>query len=259
MSGTKHSTAGGLYFKEYAAGLNPAGPPLVLVHGAGGDLMQWPGDLRRLPGRRVFAVDLPGHGNTGGEPCADITAYAEALRTWAVQLGLPPFVLAGHSMGGAIAIEFALRHEGKLAGLVLLSTGARLRVAPQILAGIQTDFDATVDLLVKWMYGEGADPNLLRLGARRLREVPPQVLHADFAACDAFDRRADVGRIRLPALILCGDSDVMTPLKSSEYLRDQIASSELAVLPGGGHMVALQQPQVVAGHAQRFLAGLAER
>ncbi len=129
-----------------------------------------------------------GTARRAASPLPDIAAYAEAVAGWADALALPRFVLAGHSMGGAIAQELALRHPGRLAGLVLLSTGARLRVSPQILAGILSDFDATVDLLVRWMYGEGTDPNLLRLGARRLRETPPDVLHADFAVCDAFDR-----------------------------------------------------------------------
>jgi pimeloyl-ACP methyl ester carboxylesterase len=218
--------------------------------------MHWPTDLRRLPGRRVYAVDLPGHGKTGGAALRDIAAYAGALHAWLEDLGLPHVVLAGHSMGGAVALELALRRPTRLAGLVLLSTGARLQVAPQILAGIQNDFDATVELLARSMYGEQADPNLVRLGTRRLREVRPEVLHADFAACDAFDRRADVARIEAPTLVVCGDADVMTPLKSSQYLQDQISRAELVVLPGAGHMAALQQPQVVAQAVETFLASL---
>lgn len=245
-----------LHYKEYAAGPNLGGPPLVLVHGAGGDLMHWPTDLRRLPGRRVYAVDLPGHGKTGGTGCADVPAFADALRAWAEELGLPRFVLAGHSMGGAIALEFALHHEGRLAGLVLISTGARLRVAPQFLAGLSQDYDATVEGIVRGMYGDAADPNLVRLGSRRLREVSPAVLQADFTACNAFDRRLDVERLTLPTLIIVGDADVMTPLKLSQHLHAQITGSELVVIPGAGHMVALQAPQVMAGHVQRFIARL---
>lgn len=242
-----------MHHKRYTSGLQPKGPPLVLVHGAGGDLMQWPSALRRMAGRTVYALDLPGHGGSAGDALAEVGAYAEALHEWAEELALPRLVAVGHSMGGAIALEFALRHMTRLAGLVLISTGARLRVAPQILAGIQVDHRGTADLLIRWMYGESADPNLLRLGARRLAQVRTEVLFADFVACNAFDRREDVARIATPAAIICGDADLMTPLKSSQYLHQQIAGSQLTVIPGAGHMVVLEQPAAVAREIDAFL------
>jgi len=78
-------------------------PPLVLVHGAGGDHLHWPPQLRRLAGCEVYALDLPGHGHSPGAGRNTITAYAQVLNAFADTLALPPFVLAGHSMGGAIA------------------------------------------------------------------------------------------------------------------------------------------------------------
>lgn len=242
-----------LHFKLYASGPHLQEPPLVLVHGAGGDLMHWPSDLRRMPGHKVYALDLPGHGKSGGQPLSTIADYAEALHRWTDEQALPRFALAGHSMGGAIALEFALRYPGRVASLILMNTGARLRVAPQILTGLRRDFLGTVELLVRWMYGENADPNLLRLGARRLRQVAPETLYADFAACNAFDLRADVCRIATPTLIICGDSDLMTPLKNSQFLHEQIMGSQLVVIPDSGHMAALQQPAAVAGHLRGFL------
>ena len=160
-------------------------------------------------------------------------------------------------MGGAIALEFALRYPARLAGLILVGTGAKLRVAPEILTGIQDDFAGTTELLAQWAHGEHVDPNLLRLYTRRLREVDPQTLRADFLACDAFDRRADVSRIVLPTLILCGDADRMTPVKFSQFLHEQIAGSQLIVVPGAGHMVMLEQPAAVAESVAAFLSNLA--
>ena len=170
-----------LHYQIHHGAPRPDGPPLVLVHGAGGNLMHWPGALRRLPGRTVYALDLPGHGKSGGAGRAEIGAYADVVRGFAEALGLVPFVLAGHSMGGAIALEFALRYPARLAGLILVGTGAKLRVAPEILTGILDDFAGTTELLAQWAHGEHVDPNLLRLYTRRLREVNPQILHDDFA------------------------------------------------------------------------------
>ena len=232
-------------------------PPLVLVHGAGGNLMHWPGALRRLPGHTVYALDLPGHGRSGGAGRAEIGAYTDVVRGFAEALGLAPFVLAGHSMGGAIALEFALRYPTRLAGLILVGTGAKLRVAPEILTGIREDFQGTTELLAQWAHGEHADPNLLRLYTRRLREVNLQIIHDDFAACDAFDRRADVSHITLPTLILCGEADRMTPVKLSQFLHEQITGSQLVIVPGAGHMVMLEQPAAVAENVAAFLSDFA--
>jgi len=245
-----------LHYRIHEGGLRPTDPPLVLVHGAGGNLMHWPGELRRLPERPVYALDLPGHGESGGRGRTEIAAYVEVVRGFADALGLPAFVLGGHSMGGGIALECALHYPGRLAGLVLVGTGARLRVAPQFLAGVLDDFAATTELLATWTHGERADPNLQRLYLRRLREVDPQVIHGDFVACDVFDCMTDVARITVPTLIICGASDRMTPVKYSRYLAAQIAGAQLVEVPGAGHMVALERPTIVAAAVARFLAGL---
>jgi pimeloyl-ACP methyl ester carboxylesterase len=229
-----------LHFQHHRGALNVKASPLVFVHGAGGNLMHWPGELRRLPDHEVYALDLPGHGRSGGPGRPDIGAYAEVVREFADALKLPAFVLGGHSMGGAIALEFALRHGSRLAGLILVGTGARLRVAPEILRDIEADFAGTTALLADWAHGTHVEPNLQRIYLRRLREVDPQVLAADFLACDAFDRRADVAAIATPALILCGDADRMTPVKYSQFLATEMPDARLIILPGAGHMAMLE-------------------
>jgi len=96
------------------------------------------------------------------------------------------------------------------------------------------------------MHGDAADPNLVRLSGRRLRDVSPQVVYGDLVACNAFDRRADLVSVRAPALVLCGDADQMTPPAFSRELQAGIAGSELVVIERAGHLVAAERSRAVA-------------
>jgi len=249
-------TAGGQKLHYYAHRDGADRPPLVLVHGAGGSYMHWPAELRRLAGSTVYSLDLPGHGGSPGPGRDTISGYAEVVREFAAALDLPPFVLAGHSMGGAIAQEFALTYPDRLAGIILVGSGARLRVAQQILDGILVDPEATAVMVAQWSYAGEADPAALDLYVRRLRDVDPRVTHGDFLACNRFDRMADSARISLPTLVLCGEQDRMTPCKYSQYLADQIPGARLALIGGAGHMVMLEKPLEVTRKVARFMSPL---
>ena len=229
---------------------------LVLVHGAGGSHLDWPAPLRRLGGVNVYALDLPGHGRSEGVGRSSISAYRDFLMAFLDALGLERVVVAGHSMGGAIALDFALNYSDYLAGLILVGTGARLRVLPTILSGILTDFEATVDLVLGYAFGPSALEQLKRLGRQRLLRTPPQVLHGDYAACDAFDVMERLGEVRCPTQVVCGTADMLTPPKYSVYLRDHIPGAELVLVDGAGHMVMLEKPEVVAKAVSEFIASL---
>jgi len=228
-------------------------PPLVLVHGAGGDRYHWPHQVRRLAGTEIYALDLPGHGRSFGPGRRTIAAYSQVLKTFAEALALPPFILAGHSMGGAIALDFALRYGDALAGLVLVGAGARLRVNAVILEGLTQDFSATTAQLIDWMYSPTFPSAMRQKALDQLRSNEPQTLHNDFAACNEFDVRTKVTSLTLPTLIICGVEDKMTPIKFSEIIHQSIAGSHLHLVEEAGHMVMIEQPEVVAGLFQKFM------
>jgi pimeloyl-ACP methyl ester carboxylesterase len=245
---------GGLRFEHHSGGPGPAGrPPLVLIHGAGGNHLHWPPRIRRLQGWTVYALDLPGHGGSRGPGQSTIIGYRQAVEAWADALGLPPVVPVGHSMGGAIAISLALDAPARVAGLVLVGTGARLRVHPMLLEATRPGgaaADVLTGLMSTW-YAAGASPRIRDLTARTLASVEPAVLHGDFVACDSFDVMSRLDAIDRPALVVVGEDDQMTPVKYGRYLADRLARAQLEIVPGAGHMVMLEQPAAV----ERSLAG----
>lgn len=232
---------------------------LILVHGAGGDHTHWPAELRRMPGVNVYGLDLPGHGRSGGRGRTSVGDYCDTVDLFAQALGLERASVAGHSMGGAIAQTLALRRPSWLERVVLVGTGARLRVHPLILAGLnpsgdsKTSFEAAIDTICQWAYGPTTSQQILRKGRQQLLSVEPAVIHGDYVACDAFDVMDRVADISLPALIIVGSADKMTPPKYGQYLRDRIARAQLVEIKDGGHMMALEKPLEVAQAVRRFL------
>jgi pimeloyl-ACP methyl ester carboxylesterase len=159
-------------------------------------------------------------------------------------------------MGGAISLMTALAHRERVAGLVLVGTGGRLRVAPAILDGVLEDLDAAASLVTRWAWAKNAPQALTDLGRQTLAETSPEVLHGDFAACDAFDVMQRLSEIDAPTLVIAGTADHLTPHKYGAYLAEHIPNAQLVTVEGGGHMMALEQPDVVSDAVTEFLRDL---
>jgi pimeloyl-ACP methyl ester carboxylesterase len=240
-------------YRAYGRNVDPQRPPVVLVHGAGGNHLLWPPELRHLAHTAVYALDLPGHGASPPPGCLQVSAYSEIVRDFVDALQLPRFLLAGHSLGSAIALDFALAYGHRLAALVLIGGGARMRVAGSLLDGVLHDFDATTAQIIENSYHRAVPPGHKEAYLRQLREADPHVLHGDFVACHNFDVMDRLGALATPALIICGQGDRMTPPERSRYLHQQLAGSELLLVEEAGHNVMIEQPQLVAGAVDAFL------
>ncbi len=248
--------AAGVGYKHHSRGSPNSGqPPLVLIHGAGGTRLHWPPSLRRLPGAEVYALDLPGHGEAPGSGQSTISGYRRAVVDWMQALDLPPAVVIGHSMGGALALALALDAPPRVAGIVLVGTGARLRVHPLLLeatasGGVPIE---TLSTLVAWWYSPDASPRLRELASRGLSGTNTEVLHGDFLACDGFDVMDRLESVDRPSLIIVGEDDHMTPVKYARYLADHLPNARLEIIHGAGHMVMLEQPSAVEHALTRWL------
>jgi pimeloyl-ACP methyl ester carboxylesterase len=185
-----------------------------------------------------------------------VEAYADHVYTFIRELRLPRLFLVGHSMGGAITQTLALRHPEVLKAIVLVGTGARLKVLPLILEGIQNNFKAAVEKITRLAFSEKASSVLIERGIEYLMRCPPKVIFGDYLACDRFDLIDEIGKINLPTLIVCGEDDTLTPVKYSEFLHSRIRGSTLRVLPGAGHMVMLESPEAFNEALRTFVRNL---
>lgn len=226
---------------------------VLLLHGAGENHLIWPIGLRRLPGAIVYAIDLPGHGKSAGTGRSTIADYAAWVISFLDALHLPAAVLIGHSMGGAIAQQLALTQPEQTTALVLIATGAKLRVAPQLLELAHTDFLAAVELVSEWEWGPIAPEEFKELGKQQLLTNSPAVMLDDYRACDAFNVRDELKKIVAPTLIIAGDADRMTPLKHATFMAGQIPQARLRVVPEAGHMVMLEAADTVTQAVVDFL------
>ncbi|MBN1177722.1 MAG: alpha/beta fold hydrolase [Anaerolineae bacterium] len=229
------------------------GPAVVLIHGAGGSHLTWPPALRALEGVAVYAIDLPGHGRSAGAGRQRVADYAADVVAFLNAVGVERAVLVGHSMGGAIAQTVALDAPERVAGLVLLGTGARLKVSDVLLERVTHDVEGAVRLIAEWAWGPGTGPDVVARGVEVMMETRPEVLLGDFVACNLFDVRERVAGIGAPALVLAGSEDKMAPAKFGQSLAQAIPDARFEVLPGAGHMLALERPAEVAQRIAAFL------
>ena len=176
---------------------------LLMIHGAGGNSEFWSSQLTYLDNEiNAVAVDLPGHGQSGGASYDNISGYAQwvydVLEKWFKE----PVYLMGHSMGGAIVQEIALQHANRFKGFILVGTAAMLKVTPLFLEGLSRDFENTIDTIASYAYSRNTDKKLVREGARIMKKSGAATVLNDFLACDRFDRRNDVEKISAPCLII---------------------------------------------------------
>ncbi|MFZ5819534.1 MAG: alpha/beta fold hydrolase [Chloroflexota bacterium] len=220
----------------------------VFLHGFGGQASQWKYQLQGFSlENRVIALDLRGHG-ASDKPAskydmpqmqADLEAALETLKVNG------PFVLAGHSFGGAIATEFALNHPGQVEGLILIATAGEFKL--------------------NWLYRLGLRlPNtVLRLIGPLTRQwlsAPPHALKPfyvnNLSKWVGWDKFA---ALQIPTLVIRGHRDLVFERPLFEKVAQSIPGAEEADIRVSGHMVMLERREAVDRSIERFLEGESQR
>ena len=160
--------------------------------------------------------------------------------------------LVGHSMGSLIALETAARHPAKVSGLSLIGTAATMTVGPDLLKAAEANDHAAIDMVSIWGLGFAAElggslaPGLWMHSRRRSAcwsNADPACCTTISHACNAYQGAlAAAAKVTVPATLILGERDMMTPAKAGKALAAALPNARTVVLPGAGHMMMVERP-----------------
>jgi len=251
-----------------------SGPALVLLHGTGASLHTWNGWVEALAGEfRIVRMDLPGFGLTGPHPAGDysVGAYVQFVDDVTRRLGIDDFHLAGNSLGGRIAWNYAATRPERVHRLILIdASGYRLRRPPSLifrLAALPGIGDALAKLTPRSLYRRSleevyADDSLVdealvdRYFELSLREGNREAFLQRVRAASRSAREdpsAALAQIEAPTLVQWGGQDEWIPPEHGRRFAEDVPDARLVVYDDLGHAPMEEAPERTARDAREFL------
>lgn len=236
--------------------------PILLVHGFPLCREAWRAQIDALAATcRVVAPDLRGFGENPAKAEGVLTMdrFAGDLHALLKGLETGPAVVAGHSMGGYVALAFARLFPSMLKGLVLVATRAGPDT-PEAAAGRRATAEKVraegtrivVDAMASMMLAPGrTDPRVRGLMEGATKEG---VIGALLGMAERADSAPMLGKISVPTLVVTGSADAIIPPAESEAMARAIPGAALEVIPGAGHLVAFEEPEAFNRVLEGWLA-----
>jgi len=235
---------------------DPQKATVLFLHGTGQDHTIWvlPSRYFARHDRNVLAVDLPGHGRSGGDPLESIGEMAD----WAVEVldavGSQTAAVVGHSLGALVAIATAARYPKRIRAIALVGVTAPMPVSGFLLDSAKEDRHEAIEMLNYWGFsksaqlGGNATPGNWMLGAglRLMERARPGVIHTDLNACNEYlEGMTHASQIGCPALLILGERDMLTPVRSAMKVAETIPNAKKVILEGSGHALLAEKPDPV--------------
>jgi pimeloyl-ACP methyl ester carboxylesterase len=238
------------------------GRTVIFVHAAGSNGHSWHYQLEGLGNAHSpIALDLPGHGRSSGvEGLRTIHDYTSFLAAFMDALHIDAAVIAGRSMGGAIAMDFALRYPRRTQAIVAMATAAKFELDQERIRGY---WAVMMGRAPQAFTTDGYSPRTIKENFDVIREgwgeqirTDPRVRYTDVLACSQVDLRERIGDISVPSLILAGADDLITPPMHAEFIKNKIRGARLQIIADAGHALTTERPREVNAAIEAFLAEL---
>ncbi len=245
-------------------GFDAALPTVVFCHGAQCDHSVWILQSRYLAhhGYGVLALDLPGHGRSGGPALAKVEDLADWVVAALDAVKVRQAAIVGHSMGSLIALECAARHPARVTKIAALATAYPMKVSPELLKATKEDEPRAQDMVNIWshlayaQFPNNPGPGFWVIGEnlRLMQRQKAGVMHVDFAACNAYaGGAAAAAKVTCPALFVIARRDAMTPARSAQAFAQSVKGAHIAMIEGSGHNMMGEKPDEVLDALVAFL------
>ncbi|RYF42110.1 MAG: alpha/beta fold hydrolase [Comamonadaceae bacterium] len=244
-----------------------AGPTVLMLHGIGGGHLAFAPQVETLAssGYRAVAWDMPGYGHSAPVDPYTFKGLADRCVALIESLDCGAVTLLGHSMGGMVAQEVVARRPELVSKLVLCGTSPSFGKPDgdwqsRFIAERTAPLDAgksmaeLAEVLVPQMVGPGSLPEGVRLATHCMGLVSPVTYRHALQALVTFDRRASLGAIQVPTLVLAGEHDRNAPPVVMKKMAQAIAGSTYLELHGIGHLQNLEAPDEFDAALLNFLA-----
>lgn len=244
----------GLHYRSYEEKGERFTYPIILLHGMGGSHLSWPALHRRIYGLRVYAPDLPGHGKSPSPYCQDLEHLSGCLYEFIQEMGFYHVVLAGHSLGGALALTFARAHPERIAGLLVLSCGRYFDVPYGLISSLRSPAKMfrAVELLKKTAFHKDFPHSARRKIMHPLLDLKPDMLLTDLEMGRGFRFEGMPSTYKGTTLICGGKEDAYAPPNSLRQLQHMIPDSTLYIYEQAGHMLLHEKTEEVYESAKKF-------
>ncbi len=249
-----------------AAGTGPR--TVLFLHGIGGNRESFADEVPRLAKSwRALAWDMPGYGASPAIAPLTFEALAKAVVAVLDAEGAEKAVLVGHSMGGMIAQETAVRFPRRVSSLVLFATSAAFggkdeSFKNEFLAQRLAPLDAgkampeIAEELTRGLFGPSPPEAARRRAIASMAAIPAESYRAALECIVTFNRMDDLARIACPTLVLAAEHDRLAPPRTMERMAARIPGATYRCIAGAGHLANFEQPAAFAHVIDEFLTTL---
>ena len=229
---------------------------LLCIHGAGGNMEALRALAEQFPEYKCILVDLPGHNLSGGIEPKKVSDFASAIEKFIrseKQLLGDQITCMGHSMGGCISLDLALRKIPEIKQIVILNSAAHMALNEKFMQKIK---NGKVDKLYLYKCsGSYLHPRTIGFFIKSFNDMikSQNVMIKDFLLIENYDIRNEIKDIKIPTLIITGEKEILALVEYSKFMHSQIEGSKLIVMKKVAHLMPIIVPEKLSVHIKEFL------